>query len=187
MVKIVIKADFLNSMLEFSPNVRVKLKPGGDPDKPLFILDITPTTGEKFQSYSLSKNDIEEDEPYDDDDRFWKGLIDLAEKPAATPAPTPTPTPAHVVPVPTPAPVAPAPTPAPVALALTAMPAAPAAASNPLLKQFNSIKKLLANLEIQFNAQKIPQDQYLQKRNFLGTKMGELMGKLDAAGVAYEF
>jgi hypothetical protein len=197
MVKIAIKLDFLNSRAEFSPNCKVSLKSGADPDKPILILELAPAQNENFSSYSLSKGEVEIEEPYDEDDKFWKGLIDLsqavpaaqkatspisnptpARAPAPTPAPTPTPTPARVpTPTPTPAP-APTPTPAPTALS---------ADGQRLLTQFNSLKNLITQLDQQFAAGKVSQNDFLQKKNFLGSKLGELMGQLDAMKIPYQF
>jgi hypothetical protein len=56
-----------------------------------------------------------------------------------------------------------------------------------LIGQFDSLKRMIAAMDAQFAAGKLPQDQYLQKKNFLGEQMGKIMGEMDAKGIPYSF
>jgi hypothetical protein len=230
MVRFAIKVDFLNSRVEFSPNLYAVKKAGSDADKPIFVLDLNMSPDEsKYYAYSHSNQEIAEDEPFDEDDKFWKGSMDVSlpasggekivekvvekivqvpvdrvvekivqvevpvekivEKVVYVEVPTPAPAaaPAPIAPIssgnrpviPQPAaPVAPAPTPAP---------SSPPADPTKLKRDFDSIKNLINNLDQQFAKGAIPQDAYLQKKNFLAEKMGQIMGQLDALGIPYSF
>lgn len=209
MVKIAFKVDFLNSRVEFSPNCKVESK-GNNPDKPVFVLDIVPTNSDKkYPVFSLSNNQVNIEEP-EEEDKFWKGLLDLAAAPPASvsapvsaPTPMSAPIPTYIsapasapsyVPTPIPSPAIATPVPASISAPLPArVNAAPAPATvssadvTKLVGQFESLKRMIGAMDAQFAAGKIPQDQYLQKKNFLGEQMGKLMGEMDSKGIPYTF
>jgi hypothetical protein len=184
MVKIAIKVDFLNSKVEFSPNTRVEKKSSSDQDKPVFIIEISPTSQEnQYPSFTLSNNEVSMDEPMDEEDKFWKGSVELDESP-----PSPSPPPMYAPP-----PIEPeiqeAPEPAyqPPARKSTPSPVSKGPEAAKLLGQFEALKRMISQLDAQFEAGNIAQDQYLQKKNFLGEQMGKLMGDMDAKGIHYEY
>jgi hypothetical protein len=211
-MKFAIKVDFLNSRVEFSPNAKIILKPGSDSDKPIFILEYNASTQpNKYSSFNLSNMEIGADEVYDEEDRFWKGLIDINEKAtlssspksaANAPIPSLSNTPIPTVPKATPPPSVPShssiPSPSPVTSVTPVSVSQPSSVpipsphvnpdeANKLLAQWDSMKRMIANLDGQFAAGNIAQDQYLEKKNFLAQKMGVMMGELDAKGIKYEF
>ncbi len=72
---------------------------------------------------------------------------------------------------------------APVPKKTTYVPATPkrTVPKNPesakLLGQFEALKRMITQLDSQFEAGNVPQDQYLQKKNFLGEQIGKLIGR----------
>ena len=127
MVKIAIKVDWMNMRVEFSPNLSI-VSNKTESDKTVFEIEHTSNYGEsEFPAYSYNSDELDMDEVYDDDDKFWIGLIDLpgaavSQAPSVAPAPT-------TIPAPVPSFLKPAP--APLALSSTP-PSAPPNASEPV-------------------------------------------------------
>jgi hypothetical protein len=55
-----------------------------------------------------------------------------------------------------------------------------------ILAQFEGLKKVIANLDADFDAGKLTQEQYLEKKDFLGQEMGKLMAEMDTKGIHYD-
>jgi len=56
-----------------------------------------------------------------------------------------------------------------------------------LLGRFDGFKKLIAQLDADFDHGVIPQEEYLQRKDMLGQEMGKLIAEMDAKGIPYEF
>jgi hypothetical protein len=187
-MKFALKVDWMNMRIEFGPNLSV-LKTEVEGNSTVIQLGVVPPPAnrKKYPNYAFSSNEVGSEEVFDDepDTTWWIPLIEEGAAPApAAPAPSPVSVSAPVavsVPTPVPAPVA-APAPAPVP--------APAPSANPqevaeLKKKLASIQQLVQKLQEQFAAGNLDQNTFLEKQNFLGTKMGEIMAQLDAMGIPY--
>jgi len=176
-----LKIDWFNMRLEFSPNITVISKKsqsitGGDDIEEVILefeifSDKIQPGDPVYQTYVLGTDAIEQDEPFDLDEPWYKVIsgdapvVKKKEAPKPTPAPEPTTAPA------------PAPAPAPE----------PAKTESPedlkqilaLEQQIGSIQKMVQNLDANFSSGSIDQEAYLKKKNFLAEKMGTLMGQLD--------
>lgn len=181
-----IKVDFFNMRVEFSPNIEVLSKKSGsitggsEIEEVTFSFEImnniTPQTKPEYKAYSLSSNDLEDDEPFDLKNPWYAlegveleivkqaALPDSESAPATAPAPSYTPTPA-----PAPAPVT-APKPSSETLGKIAQ----------IEKQIASLNDMIQNLDSSFSAGSVSQEEYIKKKNFLGEKMGALIGQLEA-------
>lgn len=178
-----LKIDWFNMRLEFSPNINVLSKKsqsitGGDDIEEVVLefeifSDKIQPGDPVYQSYVLGTDAIEQDEPFDLDEPWYKviaGEAPIISK-KGEPAPTPTPAPAPA------SEPAPAPEPTPV-------PAQTESSENlqqilALEQQLASIQKMVQNLDANFSSRSIEQDAYLKKKNFLAEKMGTIMGQLE--------
>ncbi len=174
-----IKVDFFNMRVEFSPNIEILSKKsenisgGSDIEEVTLsfeIMDnISQSTKPEYKAYVLSSDQIEDDEPFDLKEPWYKlegmeleiikqdTLPDSGGASSAPAAPAPTYTPS--------------PTPAP----------SPANAQKiqEIEKQIASIQNMITSLDANFGAGSITQDEFLRKKNFLAEKLGALMGQRD--------
>lgn len=162
MVKFALKVDWMNLRVEISPNLKV-VDTNTDKDKTIILLDSQATySDDEYPVFVLSKEKVEEEEPFDDDDRFWKGFIAPSGS-ASEPSRPPTQESTQEKTV--------------------TMSMASNETDNPekqkIQAQIDSIKKIVTKLDQQFNDGKIDQDTFIKKKNYLAQKMGNLMGKLE--------
>jgi hypothetical protein len=114
----------------------------------------------EYQAYSLFKNEIEDDEPFDLDNPWYK------DDSITIPATSDTPAPKKEESAPAKEPTAPeSQTPSPELQKLQA--------------QLTKIKNMVSNLDQQFQNGEIEQEAYLKKKDFLAQKMGTLMGQIE--------
>ena len=163
-----IKVDFLNSRIEFSPNINILSKTSqsitgsGDIEEVIIGIEIPTEKMDppKYKSYELGSDSIVDDEPFDLDDPWYKqeSAPVTGTQISSRPAPPPTAT-------------------------TPSIPGPSAAASQEIQQleaQIESINKMIESLDQNFGAGGISQEEFLKKKNFLGEKMGALMGKLDS-------
>lgn len=180
-----IRVDWFNMRVEFSPNINILSKKsqsmtGGDDIEEtilnfeIFSDQIQPGKPE-YKAYVLETDSIQDDEPFDLDDPWYKqeGAAEQASpaKPAPKQIATPTPTP------PAPAESTTAPTPVE-----TPEDNLSPEAKKQLIKleaQLDSIKKMVAKIDIDFKEGTMAQEAYLKKKNYLAEKMGALMGQIE--------
>jgi len=176
-----LKVDFFNMRIEFSPNINILSKKsqsitGGDDIEEVIIefevfSDKIQPGEPVYQTYVLESDAIEQDEPFDLDDPWYKaeggGAPTVTKKKESAPAPTPAPAPAPEL-VSTPAPE-------------TTKVESPENLKQILAleQQLASIQKMVQNLDATFSSGGIEQDAFLKKKNFLAEKMGTLMGQLE--------
>jgi len=170
--------------IEFSPNIEVLSKKsgnisGGSEIEEVILSfeimnNISPQTKPEYKAYSLSTDELEDDEPFDLKNPWYSlegaelEIIKQDAIPDSGSAPVPTPAPAT--------PVATAPSPA----------ATPQISDEnkekiqQIQKQIASLNSMIQNLDSSFSSGGISQEEYLKKKNFLGEKLGALMGQLDS-------
>ncbi|MGV9172392.1 MAG: hypothetical protein ACOC44_02045 [Promethearchaeia archaeon] len=163
-----IKIDFLNSRLEMSPNMKVLKKKAQsitDSDENeevvlFFEIENNDMSKTEYKAYSLFKDEIEDDEPFDLDNPWYKDEsvanattstdATSSEKPKAVSKKEPEPKP---------------------------KPASPELQK--LQVKLNQIKDMIAELDQKFQDGKIEQDAYLKKKDYLAQKAGTLMGQIE--------
>ena len=180
-----IKVDFFNMRVEFSPNIEIiskkaeNISGGSDMEEVTISFEIMgnigPNTKPEYKTYILSHDDIADDEPFDLKNP-WYNLqgteLQIVQQDALpdgeatfTPAPKPV---------------------ADVSSVIKAKPE-PITVKSPedmrkiqdLEKQIASIQKMINNLDSGYTSGTVAQEEYLRKKNFLGEKLGTLMGQLD--------
>ncbi|MBD3354032.1 MAG: hypothetical protein GF364_21295 [Candidatus Lokiarchaeota archaeon] len=167
MVKLAIKVDWMNMRVECAPNIKV-IDINTENDRSTILMEITNEYDEKeYPVFILSKEKVEMEEPFDDDDRFWKGFIAPSGATGASSAPAPQ---QNVVKPPS----------------MNNAPASTSSASaadevekRKLQAQMDSIQKMVNKLDKQFENGQLNQETYLKKKQFLAQKLGSLMGKLE--------
>jgi hypothetical protein len=180
MAKIAIKIDWLNMRVEFSPNSKIIAKVnksatgGSEIDKTIFEIDANPVyESKKYQTYSVDndKFDYDDVDPQDDTTTWWREFIDASGSQQQTfSQPVIQSNTSNIK----------------QSSTVTSIPAPPPAKSgaNELEKkkieaQIDSIQKMVTQLDESFNKGKIDQDSFLKKKEFLGNKLGSLMGELE--------
>jgi hypothetical protein len=180
-----IKVDFFNMRVEFSPNIEILSKKsanisgGSDIEEVTLSFEmmnnITPNTKPEYKTYVLSTDEIEDDEPFDLKEPWYRlegtelqivkqdTLPDSGGAPMATSAPSSAPA------------LTPAPTPAPAPIKSPG----DTKKIQDLEQQIASIQNMVNNLDNSFSSGSLAQDEYLKKKNFLAEKLGTLMGQLD--------
>jgi hypothetical protein len=180
-----IKVDFFNMRVEFSPNIEIiskkaeNISGGSDKEEVTISFEImgniTPNTKPEYKTYILSQDDIADDEPFDLKNPWYKleGLEQQIAKQDALPD-------GEAVSTPAPKPVS------DVAAVMKPKPT-PITTKSPedmrkiqdLEKQISSLQNMISNLDSGFTSGNITQEEYLRKKNFLGEKLGTLMGQID--------
>ncbi len=180
-----IKVDFFNMRVEFSPNIEIiskkaeNISGGSDKEEVTISFELMgnlgPNTKPEYKTYILSHDDIADDEPFDLKNPWYKlqGTELEIIKQDALPDGQAVSTPAAK----------------PIANVAAVMKpkAAPVLGKSPevmkkiedLEKQIASLQNMINNLDSGYTAGTIAQDEYLRKKNFLGEKLGTLMGQLD--------
>lgn len=162
MVKFAVKVDWMNLRVEISPNLKV-VDSNTDNDRTILLLDSQSTySDDEYPVFVLSKEKVEEEEPFDDDDRFWKGYI----------APSGTAEPAQSA-------DASVQQQSSSTTASSTTSSGGSAEKQKIQAQIDSIQKIVAKLDKQFQGGDIDQNTYVKKKNYLAQKMGNLMGKLE--------
>lgn len=160
-----IKIDWFNMRVEFSPNINIQSKKsqsitGGEDIEETVINFTIPDDNistPKYKTYVLSSDSIEDDEPFELDNPWYKDLGSIASSAS--------PTPSKSVPSPSPAIQAPSPK--------------NQEAIQKIEAQINAIQQSVQELDKQFNDGKLDQDSFVKKKDYLAQKMGTLMGKLE--------
>ena len=182
-----IKVDFFNMRVEFSPNIEIVSKKsqsitGGDEPEEVVISfevmnNISPSTKPEYKAYVLSEDELQDDEPFDLDDPWYKleGMeLEIVKQEALPDSGGASGTPSQPAAPASTAPAPPSPTTTPAASSKDSAKVAQ------LEKQLDSLKNMITSLDQNFQDGKISQEEYLKKKNFLAEKMGTLMGQIDA-------
>ena len=180
-----IKVDFFNMRVEFSPNIDIisknaqNISGGSDMEEVTLSFEIMgnigPNTKPEYKTYILSHDDIADDEPFDLTNPWYQleGTEKQIVQQDALPDGEATITPSAK----------------PVANVSSVMKAKPAPITGKtpeemqkiqdLEKQIASLQNMISNLDSSYTSGSVAQDEYLRKKNFLGEKLGTLMGQLD--------
>ncbi|MHA1272532.1 MAG: hypothetical protein ACTSQP_06435 [Promethearchaeota archaeon] len=186
-----IKVDFFNMRIEFSPNIEIISKKsqsitGGDEIEEVIISfevmnNISEKTEPKYKTYVLSADEIEDDEPFDPNNPWYKleGIeLEIVKQDAIPDEPSSVST--H--------PVAPTPS-TTISQSTPSVPETKEASTlspekqekiSQIEKQIASLNNMISNLDKNFSSGGISQEEYLKKKNFLAEKLGTLMGQLEA-------
>jgi len=172
--------------VEFSPNIEILSKKsenisgGSDVEEVTISFElmgnITPETKPEYKTYILSHDDIADDEPFDLKNPWYKlegSELEIVKQDALADG--------QAIPS--------APTTTPLADPMSVMKkvAASSTGRSPevikkiqdLEQQIASIQKMIENLDSGYTSGTINQEEYLRKKNFLGEKLGTLIGQLD--------
>ena len=162
-----IKIDFLNSRVEMSPNMKILKKEAqsitdsGENEEVVLFFEINTNdiSQKEYQAYSLFKDEVEDDEPFDLDNPWYKdeSVPIPASKGAGIKKTEPTPAKE------TSAPKSEKTTPG----------------LQKLQAKLTPLKNMIAKLDQQFKEGKIEQEAFLKKKDFLAQKMGTLMGQIE--------
>jgi hypothetical protein len=162
-----IKIDFLNSRVEMSPNMKILKKEAqsitdsGENEEVVLFFEINTNdmSQKEYQAYSLFKDEVEDDEPFDLNKPWYKD--ESVPIPASTGAgiKKAEPTPAKEMSSPKSEKTSPG--------------------LQKLQAKLTQLKNMIAKLDQQFKEGKIEQDAFLKKKNFLAQKMGTLMGQIE--------
>ncbi|MHA1291479.1 MAG: hypothetical protein ACTSQJ_02295 [Promethearchaeota archaeon] len=172
-----IKVDWFNLRVEFSPNIEVISKKsqsitgGDDIEETILKFEIASDNMDKphYKTYILEKDNIEDDEPLDLDNPWYKdtsGMSSAKISSSKTSAPT----------------IASASSPQTIKPSISDKKApdpAKAQKVKQLEQQIASINKMIQNIDNSFQGGTLTQEEYLKKKNFLGEKLGTLMGQLE--------
>ena len=161
-----IKIDFFNMRAEFSPNIKITSKKsqsitGGDDVEEVilkFEIESNDMDTPEYKAYSLSSDSVEDDEPFDLDNPWYKekGEAISKEKPTKSPEPEPKEEPSET----------------PVSKETQEK-------ITQLETQVESLNKMIQRLDKNFQEGGISQEEYAKKKNYLGQKLGTLMGQLE--------
>jgi len=179
--KFAIKIDWFNLRVELSPNLKVlkhnsqSITGSGDVEETVIQVEDNSNNynPNEYRTYVFADDRIIADEPWEPDSPWFQGLISgVGSKVEEAPS----------IPMTTPAkPVTPAPKPQPVTQAVPKkeIDEQTLAQINKLEQQLGSLKKMVATLDDNFSKDAITQEQYLQKKDFLAKKMGEIVGVIE--------
>ncbi|MHA1340321.1 MAG: hypothetical protein ACTSRZ_08975 [Promethearchaeota archaeon] len=181
MVKISIKVDWMNLRVEFSPNIKV-IDANTENDKTVFLLDTEANYSEdEYPVFILSKEKVENEEPFDDEDRFWKDFINppgVAESSISNIPAAPSSISSSKMEKPLQSSIE-SPQPSVATVSDSQLEDPKAIEKRKIESQMATIQKMIAKLDADFQAGLVPQDQYIKKKGFLAEKLGALMGKLE--------
>lgn len=164
-----IKIDFLNSRVEMSPNVKILKKEAqsitdsGENEEVVFFfeIDTNDMSQKEYQAYSLFKDEVEDDEPFDLDNPWYKDeSVPIPASPAAEERKT-------------------EPAPAPAKETSTSKSEKTSPGLQKLQAKLTQLKNMITKLDQQFKEGKIEQEAFIKKKDFLAQKMGTLMGQIE--------
>ncbi|MFO8019507.1 MAG: hypothetical protein R6U96_12850 [Promethearchaeia archaeon] len=165
-----VKIDFLNSRIEMSPNMKILKKKAQsitDSDENeevtiFFEIEDNDLTKTEYKAYSLFKDEIDDDEPFDLENPWYKDESVAvpnsgnASTPKKEPEPQPEP---KKEPEPQPEPTSPE--------------------IQKLQAKLTKIKNMITELDQKFKEGKIEQKAFLKKKDYLSQKAGSLMGQIE--------
>jgi len=165
MAKISIKIDWMNFRVEFSPNINI-IDVKSDKDKSTIHLETKDIYSDKeYTVYILSEDKLEKEEPFDEEDRFWKGFI---EQSGQNQIKTSTDQTSPIISPPS-----------------TSLNREKGIEDPKLIErrkiesQMETIQKMISKIDSDFQKGLINQVEYIKRKEFLAEKMGILMGKLE--------
>jgi hypothetical protein len=179
--KFAIKIDWFNLRVEFSPNLKVlkhnsqSITGSGEVEETIIQVEdnLNNYNPKEYRTYVFADDRIIADEPWEPDSPWYQGLISgVGSKVEESPI-IPTIAPARSA---TPAPK---PQSVPQAVKKKEIDEQTLAQIEKLEQQLGSLKKMVSSLNDNFSKGAITQEQYLQKKDFLAKKMGEIVGVIE--------